>query len=655
MKGGITSGIVYPAAILRLKDKYRFRNIGGTSAGAMAAALTAAAEYGRQSVKQDGPWLEGGNENQGFAGLRKTRDELCQPGLLLGLFQPARPTRSLFRFLLYLKTGPVPPRSIPLSWLYPVHRALWKCGALVYAVGVISAMVAVAVVTVIAGRIFSKGHAMLWPNHWDAVSWLIALVILFFAAVLLGPLIPFWHLGRTLVDRVPANLFGMCTGLRNSPTGKAAVTEWLHERIQMLAGLPNDKPLTFGMLWDAGRDKPAETPRDRTVNLQVVTSCLSQGQPYTMPFEGELFAFKADELSLLLPDAVLQHLIQPRDEIRAYCRLPEGYHFLPEARQLPVILAARMSLSFPLLFSGVPLYAIRHDLGVQARTSGETIQLKAQTDLQRLWFSDGGICSNFPIHFFDGWLPRRPTFGISLTDLPRDSIKKGRISQQYMSYSANQWRGPGMRPSSNEPAIYQSVYMPKPEDQQSPEWIPFTSVPTDPGSRNNLLKFLTAIFTTAQNYRDNSQSLLPSYRERVVQVRLEEGEGGLNLAMDSKTIAKIVDKGDRAGEALCDSFDFRVHQWVRFRVLMSRLEERLAIMREVFKDPAFDHAALLKEQLGGEGIPRFPFSLNDPWPTKALARLEHLIKLLDEWQEGGAVFDQAAPEPKPTLRVMPQA
>ena len=36
MKGGITSGIVYPAAILRLKDKYRFRNIGGTSAGAMA-------------------------------------------------------------------------------------------------------------------------------------------------------------------------------------------------------------------------------------------------------------------------------------------------------------------------------------------------------------------------------------------------------------------------------------------------------------------------------------------------------------------------------------------------------------------------------------------------------------------------------------------
>ncbi len=112
----------------------------------MAAALTAAAEYGRQSFKQSGPWLEGGNESQGFAGLKKTRDELCQPGLLLGLFQPSRPTRSLFRFLLYLKTGPVPPRSVPLGWLYPCTGRALECGALVYAVGVISSIAAVSVV-----------------------------------------------------------------------------------------------------------------------------------------------------------------------------------------------------------------------------------------------------------------------------------------------------------------------------------------------------------------------------------------------------------------------------------------------------------------------------------------------------------------------------
>ena len=47
MKGGITSGVVFPAAIARLSTQFRFRNIGGTSAGAIAAAGAAAAEYRR--------------------------------------------------------------------------------------------------------------------------------------------------------------------------------------------------------------------------------------------------------------------------------------------------------------------------------------------------------------------------------------------------------------------------------------------------------------------------------------------------------------------------------------------------------------------------------------------------------------------------------
>src|SRR6188474_1851074 len=48
MKGGITSGIVYPKAIATLAKCYRFKSIGGTSAGAVAAAITAAAEYQRR-------------------------------------------------------------------------------------------------------------------------------------------------------------------------------------------------------------------------------------------------------------------------------------------------------------------------------------------------------------------------------------------------------------------------------------------------------------------------------------------------------------------------------------------------------------------------------------------------------------------------------
>jgi predicted acylesterase/phospholipase RssA len=44
MKGGVTDGVVYPWAVMALAQHYRFQSIGGTSVGAVAAALTAASE-----------------------------------------------------------------------------------------------------------------------------------------------------------------------------------------------------------------------------------------------------------------------------------------------------------------------------------------------------------------------------------------------------------------------------------------------------------------------------------------------------------------------------------------------------------------------------------------------------------------------------------
>ncbi len=40
MKGGITSGVVYPTAIAGLAQRYRLRNIGGASAGAWTVIQT---------------------------------------------------------------------------------------------------------------------------------------------------------------------------------------------------------------------------------------------------------------------------------------------------------------------------------------------------------------------------------------------------------------------------------------------------------------------------------------------------------------------------------------------------------------------------------------------------------------------------------------
>ena len=49
MKGGITSGVIYPHTVCELATARRLVQVGGTSAGAIAAGGAAAAEYGRDT------------------------------------------------------------------------------------------------------------------------------------------------------------------------------------------------------------------------------------------------------------------------------------------------------------------------------------------------------------------------------------------------------------------------------------------------------------------------------------------------------------------------------------------------------------------------------------------------------------------------------
>ena len=71
MKGGITSGVIYPKLIGKLTEHYRLKNIGGTSAGAIAAAGAAAAEFCRYTRK-DAP-------NLGFDKLKELPAFLGRP------------------------------------------------------------------------------------------------------------------------------------------------------------------------------------------------------------------------------------------------------------------------------------------------------------------------------------------------------------------------------------------------------------------------------------------------------------------------------------------------------------------------------------------------------------------------------------------------
>src|SRR5688500_4685310 len=85
MKGGVTSGILYPPALAELSATYCFRNLGGTSIGAVAAAFAAAAECGRRRGAADP-----------FDQLAELSLVFSQPGAIQKLMRPDPSTSRAF-------------------------------------------------------------------------------------------------------------------------------------------------------------------------------------------------------------------------------------------------------------------------------------------------------------------------------------------------------------------------------------------------------------------------------------------------------------------------------------------------------------------------------------------------------------------------------
>ncbi|MEM7357961.1 MAG: patatin-like phospholipase family protein [Pseudomonadota bacterium] len=117
MKGGITSGVVYPLAINKLAERYEYSHIGGTSAGAIAAGFVAAAEFRRQQER-----AAGGNEMAGFEALSDLADHLSNN--LKQLFQPAKVHRKTFNLLMDLIEKQ--PKSAA-GWVW---KLFWKRGTI---------------------------------------------------------------------------------------------------------------------------------------------------------------------------------------------------------------------------------------------------------------------------------------------------------------------------------------------------------------------------------------------------------------------------------------------------------------------------------------------------------------------------------------------
>lgn len=649
MKGGVTSGIVYPPIVLKLAEKYHFRSIGGTSAGAIAAAVTAAAEYGR--------------DTGGFTRLKEISAQLSQENFLRNLFQPSEETQPLMDTLeavfIYSKQQEETKKTnekkheklSPLQKFLGFfqlarflretfrskHQKVFATGARRgFTIGLILALF-------LSGFSFLVFFLMaqLTGGSLSGGSFIILLLLLSVPLAWIGLWIGglgvgVYDLYGTLTKKVPNNFFGMCSGRKNNPTfnGSEVLTDWLTAKINSLAGMDeNGEPLTIGKL------------KQKRINLKLVTSNLSHTKPYVLPFDNHAFIFNQEEFSKLFPPNVVEYMTRCA-YLSKRVELPEGFHFLPEADNLPVAVAMRMSLSFPILLAAVPLYTISR-FAWKRQQGKEKLKLTKE-DLQLNWFSDGGISSNFPIHLFDEWLPSRPTFGINLTSLPRNAFKDENKTQ-LKADAASVVTNPVLENLGEQldefdvdrEELYQSIYLPKANHRPVQEWAEISK----------LSNFIRAIWLTAQNYHDNTQSMLPSYRERVVQIRLSDGEGGLNLSMNNKTIKKVKKKGEIAGEKILNDFNFKHHQWVRFQVLMGLLETELTNMEQVLRDKELDYEDLVKKQLDGNN--KYPYRRDENWCDEALERVQKIQDLVEGWGDS-SLIDENTPRPPSVVRVTPK-
>lgn len=623
MKGGITSGIVYPPLISVLKDKYRFRSIGGTSAGAIAAAITAAAEYGR--------------ENNGYTILESITEELSKPDILLNLFKPAKKLKPLFVFLINFVA--IMKQRIPLKL-----RLIF----------VVLSIIRSTSKSFFGGMLIGIGFAYIfaWLMSTSIHRW--GFIIPGIFGIAGGIIAAIAHLLIKLFKHVPHNHLGICTGRRNDlKEDNTVLTDWLTDKIDKMSdrivGTDMYIPLTFGDLrkkpFYVGKDHTIIKDKEDNISLRMVTTNLSQNQPYILPFTEDLFLFKKKEFIKFFPERIVNFMSKCHTKASDSYKLPDDYYFLPESDDLPVIVATRLSLSFPILLSAIPLYTIKPQKIISISKGTGTNEIKTD-DLQKNWFSDGGICSNFPIHFFDAWLPSRPTFGINLVAVENNGVnikKDENVSLNSQSFIQSKIDFTRMK-HDNNPAVQLSA---EDEDFQLTEYVSFTN-----GSSRtpDLFKFIWSIFSTAQNYRDNAQSVLPSYRERIVKIRLGENEGGLNLKMPDKTIENVMEKGQKAGELLIRKFNFDVHKWIRFRVLMKRIEEGLVHMNLVLNNDSFYKNILKKNNTGV--YPYFP--KDKGWIVKVDKRMGDIEKVINSWKQPDLFSEKPSPVPEPVLRVTPE-
>lgn len=594
MKGGITSGVIYPRAVAELAKTYRLINLGGASAGAIAAAAAAAAELGR--------------DFGGFEELDKMPAELGAIGpngqsKLASFFQPTKTATPLFR-VLFSVAGRESGKASALA--RGLLRSFWKQALIAAVPGL-----AIAIVSA-----FGEGIASVA----GIVGGIVLLLIGMTVGVLAGALMAF--------SRVAEDDFGMCTGMKGASSGDATpLTPWLHEKLQSLANRADDpRPLTFGDLRRAG------------VTLRVMTTNLTRHQPMAMPWNNEEFYFDAVEMRTLFPDSVVDWMVNPGldESVVPQPRLDQALALYPwpAADDLPVVVAARMSLSFPALISAVRLYAIdyteRGKLGSASpvnHTSGAS-----SGEFSSVWFTDGGLCANLPVHFFDTPLPKHPTFAFNLAPFP-PGREKSKI-QSENSYLPTRNQGGVQRPWFHLPTKGLAAW----------------------GS------FGLLMVHTAREWVDGAQMVMPGYRDRIVTVHQDHSEGGMNLSMPTQVVTELAERGKIGAIKLVNTFagdqpmsrpthGWDNHRWLRFCTATSGLAGWLRDFEANYDDLNSGGTPYAKLAGPGADAPLPSYVLNKAERVHLNRRTGELLNLAADW--GNIKPSPSAPRHAPLLRLVP--
>jgi len=311
---------------------------------------------------------------------------------------------------------------------------------------------------------------------------------------------------------------------------------------------------------------------------------------------------------------------------------------LPAPADLPVVVGARMSLSYPILISAVPLYAcdFSRPANQEAKARGEP------PAYEHCWFSDGGICLNFPVYLFDQPVPRWPAFGINLRPFPPDlSRSRAEADNVFM-------------PSTNRDGILE-------------RWQRFDRDPHGGAVADSarLAGFFGAIFDAMQNWHDNTYLPAPGYRDRIAHVCQADDEGGMNLEMPPDVIAALAERGRAAGQKLCalyappsppapDALSWDNHRWVRYRSTLAVLAEFLQAFRAGVECPEPGDRPMVELIRRGPDDPpngyRWAPGGQQQTAEEATARLVECARGLAE----GADVAAGAPRPAPVLRIMPR-